>query len=94
MLERPSPNDLLDYDLLAQDLGVEQAAAILMALKPTKHSALHPLKLALERRIRESPIQIGIGQLVMRKYYRRAREETHATDNNGTRGGGPTRRRR
>lgn len=71
MLERVDPHELLDPDKFADSLSVVQAGGLLMFLKPTKHTALGPLKLALERRVRESPIKHGIGKSVMAHFGRR-----------------------
>lgn len=65
MLDRVQPHELLDHDEYARSLSLEQAACLLMYLKVTKHAALAPLKVALEHRVRQSPIQHGVGKRVM-----------------------------
>jgi hypothetical protein len=65
MLDRVQPHEMLDHGEFARSLSLEQAAALLMYLKVTKHAALAPLKAALEYRVRQSPIKHRIGQRVM-----------------------------
>lgn len=79
MLEKVDYTRLLDYDAFAQSLDVDEAAFLLLALKPTKHTALYPLKVALEERVRTSPLSAGVGRRVAKRFYKGQNRENHAS---------------
>jgi hypothetical protein len=71
-LERTDIRDLLDPVKFVESLEIDQVGFLAMYLKGSTNQKFYPLRVALEERLRESPIQRGVGNLVARRFYRSA----------------------
>jgi predicted GNAT superfamily acetyltransferase len=72
LIERANLHDLLDPEKFAASLDLDQAGFLIMWFKEAGSTSkkFHPLREALEKRVRESPITRGRGQLVARRFYK------------------------
>jgi hypothetical protein len=64
------PQYVLDYEKFALSLEISQAAFLVVALQGSQNKKYYPLRLALEARIRDSPIKSGLGKLLMEEFYK------------------------
>lgn len=72
MIERLNVREMLDPQKFVESLEVDQAAFLHIYLMGSTNKSYYPLREALEMRIRDSPIERGVGNLVARRFYKSA----------------------
>ena len=75
LLEKQSVHDMLDPVKFVASLEIDQVGFLAMYLTGSQNKKHYPLRLALEERIRNSPINRGVGRLVARRFYKTSRPE-------------------
>lgn len=77
MIEKADLHDSLDPIKFAESLDLDQAGFLIMWFKGagSTNRKFYPLREALEKRVRESPINRGRGQIVARRFYRERNEK-------------------
>jgi hypothetical protein len=69
MIATPSVRDMLDPVKFAESLEIDQAAFLHIYLMGSSNKKYYPLREALEERIRNSPIERGVGNILARRFY-------------------------
>jgi hypothetical protein len=66
--DRQDVHDTLDPQKFVESLELDQVGFLAMYLKGSTNKKYYPLRVALEERLRTSPIQRGVGNLVARRF--------------------------
>jgi hypothetical protein len=68
--EKQDIHDVLDPRKFVESLELDQVGFLAMYLKGSQNKKYYPLRVALEERLRNTPIQRGVGTLVARRFYK------------------------